>query len=159
MATGKRSRMLSFPTVNACSFVGERGFPQRSIAMLRRCLVIAFSLLLFFLAERQGAAANWHAVSDEERRLTAADIGDPEADAAILFREGHLDDTSPDGTTLRVYLRIKIFNERGRRYADVQLPYRVELGRITDVSARTIRADGSVIDVTSRDIFDRVMLK
>ena len=127
--------------------------------MLRRCMVIAFSLLLFFLAERQGAAADWHAVSDEERRLTAADIGDPEADAAILFREGHLDDTSPDGTTLRVYMRIKIFNERGRRYADVQLPYRVELGRITDVSARTIRADGSFIDVTSRDIFDRVMLK
>jgi Domain of Unknown Function with PDB structure (DUF3857)/Transglutaminase-like superfamily len=127
--------------------------------MLRRCIVIAFSLLLFFLAERQGAAADWHTVSDEEMKLTAADIGDPEADAAILFREGHLDDTSPDGTTLRVYMRIKIFNERGRRYADVQLPYRVELGRITDVSARTIRADGSAIDVTSRDIFDRVMLK
>jgi hypothetical protein len=127
--------------------------------MLRRCMVIAFSLLVFFLAEREGAAADWYAVSDEEMKLTAADIGDPEADAAILFREGHLDDTSPDGTTLRVYMRIKIFNERGRRYADVQLPYRVELGRITDVSARTIRADGSVIDVTSRDIFDRVTLK
>jgi transglutaminase-like putative cysteine protease len=127
--------------------------------MLRRCMVIAFSLLGFILAGRGGAAADWYAISDEEMRLTASDIGDPEADAAILFREGHLDDTSADGTTLRVYMRIKIFNERGRRYRDVQLPYRVELGRITDVSARTIRADRSVVEVTSRDIFDRVTLK
>ncbi|MEN3334432.1 MAG: hypothetical protein V7641_3797 [Blastocatellia bacterium] len=127
--------------------------------MLHRCMVIAFSLLWFILAARAGVAADWHPVSDEEMKLTAADIGDPEADAAILFREGRIDDTSLDGTTLRVYLRIKIFNERGRRYTDVQLPYRVELGRITDVSARTIRADGSVIDVASHDIFDRVTLK
>jgi Domain of Unknown Function with PDB structure (DUF3857)/Transglutaminase-like superfamily len=128
------------------------------MTMLRRCLMIAFSLLLMILAER-ASAADWHAVSDDEMKLTAADIGDPEADAAILFREGRLDDSGPDGTTLRVYLRIKIFNERGRRYADVQLPYRVEQGRITDVSARTIRADGSVIEVTGRDIFDRVTLR
>ncbi len=127
--------------------------------MPRRCPSIAFSLLLLILLARASAAADWRAVSDDEMKLTAADIGDPEADAAILFREGRLDDTAPDGTTLRVYLRIKIFTERGRRYADVQLPYRVEQGRITDVSARTIRADGSVIEVTGRDIFDRVMLK
>jgi len=127
--------------------------------MLCRWMMVAFSLLFLLLAEGESAAADWHAISDEEMKLTAADIGDPEADAAILFREGRLDDTSPEGTTLRVYLRIKIFNERGRRYADVQLPYRVELGRITSVSARTIRADGSVIEVASRDIFDRVTLK
>jgi hypothetical protein len=82
-----------------------------------RWMIIAFSLLFIFLAAGEGAAADWRAVSDEEMRLTAADIGDPEADAAILFREGRLDDTMPEGTTLHVYLRIKIFNERGRRCA------------------------------------------
>ena len=65
----------------------------------------------------------------------------------MLFREGELNDNNPEGTSLKVYIRIKIFNERGRRYADVQLPYRVELGRITDVSARTIRPDGTSVEV------------
>ena len=91
--------------------------------------------------------------------MTAAAVGDPDADAAILFREGELNDTYPDGTSLKVYIRIKIFNDRGRRYAEVQLPYKVELGRVSDVQARTIRPDGSVVDVESRDIFNKVVLK
>lgn len=127
--------------------------------MLRRWLIVAFNLIFLTLAARASAAADWRAVTDEELKLKAADIGDPEADAVVLFREGRLDDTSTDGTTMRVYMRLKILNERGRRYADVELPYRVELGRITDVSARTIRPDGSIIEVTGRDIFDRVTLR
>ncbi|HKP88248.1 MAG TPA: DUF3857 domain-containing protein, partial [Blastocatellia bacterium] len=91
--------------------------------------------------------------------MTAAAIGDPEADAAMLFREGELNDNFPEGTVFKVYIRIKIFNDRGRRYGDTQLPYRVELGRITDVSARTVRPDGSAVEVAGRDIFDRVILK
>ena len=74
-------------------------------------------------------------------------------------REGELNDTYTDGTSLKVYIRIKTFNDRGRRYAEVQLPYRVELGGISDVQARTIRPDGSMIEVESRDVFDKVLLK
>jgi hypothetical protein len=91
--------------------------------------------------------------------MTAAAIGDPEADAAILFREGELNDNYVEGTTLKLYIRIKIFNERGRRFTDVQLPYKVEVGRVTDVSARTIRPDGSVVEVAGRDIFDKVVAR
>jgi transglutaminase-like putative cysteine protease len=91
--------------------------------------------------------------------MTATALGIPDADAAILFREGELNDTYTDGTSLKVYIRIKTFNDRGRRYAEVQLPYRVELGRISDVQARTIRPDGSMIEVEPRDVFDKVLLK
>ena len=51
--------------------------------MLRRCLVVVSSLLFLLLAARQGLAADWHAVTGEETKMTAADTGDPEADAAI----------------------------------------------------------------------------
>ena len=91
--------------------------------------------------------------------MTPRALGDPDADAAILFRDGELNDTYLDGTSLKIYIRIKIFNDRGRRYAEVQLPYRVELGRLSDVHARTIRPDGSSIEVEARDIFDKVVLK
>jgi transglutaminase-like putative cysteine protease len=127
--------------------------------MLRQWILLLLILFFAYVGERRTAAANWRPVTAQELKMTAAAIGDPEADAAMLFREGELNDTYPDGTSLKVYIRIKIFNDRGRRYGDVQLPYRVELGRITDVSARTVRPDGSIAEVAGRDIFDRVILR
>jgi transglutaminase-like putative cysteine protease len=127
--------------------------------MRRRWSLLALILIFAHGEAPKSAAANWKPVTAEELALTAAAIGDPEADAAILFREGELNDTYADGTSLKVYIRIKIFNDRGRRYRDVQLPYKVELGRITDVSARTVRPDGTAIEVAGRDIFDRVTLR
>ncbi|HVG20727.1 MAG TPA: DUF3857 and transglutaminase domain-containing protein, partial [Blastocatellia bacterium] len=131
---------------------------QRAIFMLRRWI----PLLLIILSAQGaggGVASSWRTVTEQDLAMTADAIGDPEADAAILFREGELNDKYAEGTSLKSYLRIKIFNERGRRYKDVQLPYKVELGRVTDVSARTIRPDGSVVEVAGRDIFDKVLMK
>jgi hypothetical protein len=91
--------------------------------------------------------------------MTADITKDSQADAAILFRQGELNDNGPDGTNLKVYIRIKIFTELGRRYSDVQLPYKQELGKITDVRARTIRPDGSIVEVADRDIRDIVLLR
>jgi hypothetical protein len=127
--------------------------------MLRR-FVALLSILAFVPAfEQTRAASGWRPVTPEELHMRAADIGDPEADAAILFREGELNDNAPEGTSLKVYIRIKIFSDRGRRYGNVQLPYKVELGKINDVHARTIRPDGSVVDVDGRDIHDRLLVK
>ncbi|HWP44307.1 MAG TPA: DUF3857 domain-containing protein, partial [Blastocatellia bacterium] len=127
--------------------------------MLRRLIALLPLLILAPVSERPGAASGWRPVTPEELSMTAADIGDPEADAAILFREGELNDNDPEGTSLKVYIRIKIFNDRGRRYGDVQLPYKVELGKINDVHARTIRPDGTRVEVNERDIFDRMLVK
>ncbi len=111
--------------------------------MFRFWTILFFILTLLMASGRPSVGANWKSVSPQELKMKASDIGDPDADAAILFREGELNDNNAEGTGLKVYIRIKIFNERGRRYADVQLPYRVEQGRITDVHARTIRPDGT----------------
>ncbi len=127
--------------------------------MFRFWIVFLSVLAFVMLAGRSGAGATWRPVSPQELKMKAADIGDPEADAAILFREGELNDNNAEGTGLKVYIRIKIFNERGRRYADVQLPYRLEQGRITDVHARTIRPDGTPVEVEDRDIFDKLLVK
>ncbi len=129
------------------------------MVILRRWIAFLSVLAFAQAAEASPAASNWRPITAEDLKLTAATIGDPDADAAILFREGHLNDNGPDPTNLRVYIRIKVFNERGRRYTDVQLPYRAELGRISDVTARTIRPDGSIVEVGDRDIFDVVLLK
>lgn len=126
--------------------------------MLRLWLFF-ISILAFAHASANRCAANWRPVTPQELNMTAAALGIPDADAAILFREGELNDTYADGTSLKVYIRIKTFNDRGRRYGEVQLPYRVELGRISDVQARTIRPDGSMVEVEGRDVFDKILLK
>jgi hypothetical protein len=128
--------------------------------MLRR-FVILVSLFAFayYGSQPTAAAGGWKPVTPQDMKITATEIGDPEADAAILFREGTLNDDENDGTSLKLYIRIKIFNDRGRRYGDIQLPYKVELGKITDVQARTIRPDGTVLEVEGRDIFDKLIFK
>ena len=117
------------------------------------------ALPVFALAARHAprTGVGWKAVTLGDLRITATDIGEPGADAAILFREGELDDDD-QGTSLKVYVRVKIFTEHGRRYADVQLPYRTDLGKIVEVHARTVRPDGSIVPVDSRDIFDKLLL-
>jgi transglutaminase-like putative cysteine protease len=127
--------------------------------MLRVWILLIAILALGHASASPCPAANWKPVTPQELKMTAGALGDPDADAAILFRDGELNDTYLDGTSLKVYIRIKIFNDRGRRYAEVQLPYRLELGRVSDVHARTIRPDGSPIEVEPRDIFDKVILK
>jgi hypothetical protein len=104
------------------------------------------------------AGSGWRPVTPQDRNITAADIGDPEADAAILFREGDLDDDDAEGTSLKVYVRIKVFTDRGRRYGDVQLPYRAELGRINDVHARTVHPDSKEFPVEGREIYDKLLV-
>lgn len=101
----------------------------------------------------------WREVTAQDLALDSSAIGDPDADAAILFREGELNDNDPEGTSLKLYVRIKIFTEQGRRYADIRLPYRSDLGKITDLSARTVKTDGSEVQVADRDIYDNVVMK
>jgi hypothetical protein len=120
-------------------------------------LILPFLLALGLFVPASKGSSGWKPISDSDLRITAAEIGDPDADAAILFREGELDDDESDGTSLKIYVRIKIFNERGRRFADIQLPYRVDLGKITDVHGRTVKPDGTPLDVENKDIFDKLV--
>ena len=48
----------------------------------------------------------------------------------------------------------KIFNERGREIANVHLPYNSAFEKIKILRARTIKPDGTVVDVRSSDIRD-----
>ena len=108
--------------------------------------------------ERKGpSAAAWKPIKPEDFKMIAADTGDPGAEAAILFREGDLNDDAAEGTSLKVYVRLKIFTQAGRRYGDVQLPYRPGEVGISDVHARTVRPDGRAVDVESKDIFDKLV--
>jgi len=104
--------------------------------------------------------ADWRPVSPEELALKQSK-SDPNADAECLFRDVRIENNflgSIQNQTTN-YIRFKIFNDRGReKYADRKIEY---FGRthVSDVSARTIHPDGTIIDVKKDAIFDKVEIK
>ena len=82
----------------------------------------------------------------------------PGAPAIILYRQVDRDDTglSPHENN---FVRIKILNEEGRKRADIEIPFFKESGmKIVKLKARTIHADGSVINFEGKP-FDKSIVK
>ena len=67
----------------------------------------------------------------------------PGAPAVILFRLVQHDDIYRSS---RNFVRIKIFNEEGLKYANVEIPFLKGAESVANVSARTIRPDGSIVN-------------
>lgn len=129
-----------------------------------------FAVLLFLFAgftQIVFADDPWQAVSIEELAMKTPKI-EPDADAEALFWEVYMADEVENGTprtVLRHYLRIKIFTEKGRENnSKVDIPFgRISgLGvsiKIQDIAARTIKSDGSIIELNPKDIFERDVIK
>lgn len=80
------------------------------------------------------------------------------ADAAILDWVRIDDDTVSNSSE---YYRIKILTEEGKRHAEVEIAYVPGYplyGKITDISARTIRPDGTIVPFDGK-IYDKVLFK
>jgi transglutaminase-like putative cysteine protease len=79
----------------------------------------------------------------------------PGAHAMILYRQEHID--SADSFS-KHYLRIKIFTKEGLQHANVEIPYLKGSDHITDIKARTIKPDGTVVEFKG-DVFDKVVYR
>jgi hypothetical protein len=99
-------------------------------------------------------AADWPPISPEDLSITSFKE-QPGAPALILLRE-ELDDDMNNFHS--VYERIKILTDAGRRYADVEIPYRRRSYTVGGISGRTVHADGSSIPFEGKP-FDKTVLK
>ena len=80
------------------------------------------------------------------------------ADAEAIFWEERIDDSSSD-LDHRHYVRVKIFTERGReKYSKFDIPYTKGI-KIKDLAARVTKPDGTSVEITEKDIFDREIVK
>ena len=106
---------------------------------------------------------SWPPVTDSER-ATKAPLVETDAGAEILEWRVHVaDDLLGDNRELqRVfyhYIRIKVFNEKGKEQtATIDLPYR-EPGAILEVSGRTIREDGSIVELDRKSVYKRDLVR
>src|SRR6266487_2809031 len=133
----------------------------RPATFLRGLTLLTFASLVLAAPVR---AADWKPIDAAELALKSPKV-QAGADAEALFWEirvaDEFDDTSDLGarTVFDHYVRIKIFTERGRdAYATVDLPYESGI-QIHDVAARTIKADGSVVELKKADTYERTIIK
>lgn len=103
-------------------------------------------------------AAEWKPVDPAELSLKTPTV-EKEADAEALFWEVRVDDGQQHELSLKNYIRIKVFNERGREsQSKVDLPY-FGYNQIKDIAARVIKPDGTIIELKKEDIFERTIVK
>src|SRR5262245_55926024 len=103
---------------------------------------ICFVALLLIVSSPVFAQSDFVPPSPEELAMKEDPTGSG-APAMILYRESITDD---DRSYRWEYVRIKIFNEKGRdKYSNIELEYIEDFLEIVDIKARTIRPDGVIV--------------
>src|ERR1700733_9370692 len=87
--------VISSPPINTPAKTRSKMLPLGPLAS-----VLAALLIMLFVGGAIGrASSGWKPLGADDLDVTAASIGYPDADAAILLREGDLDDDSSEGTS------------------------------------------------------------
>jgi hypothetical protein len=117
--------------------------------------LLVFSLFAFavFSTDRL-FADSWTQPTQEELKMTEEPAA-PGAAAIYLYREERADDKL-HGHNL--YVRLKILTEKGKDYADVEIPYEGRSFTIRAVEGRTIHSDGTIIPFTGKP-YDKMLEK
>jgi hypothetical protein len=104
----------------------------------------------------------WLPITDADRQAKSP-VVDKDAGAEILLSRVHVsDEYLSSGDLQRVlfhYVRVKVFNSSAKeKVGTVDLPYR-EPGGINDVSGRTIKADGTILELDRKTVYKRDLVR
>lgn len=121
-------------------------------------LCVAFCLVTFNAATALAVGDEWRPLDPAELALKTSTI-EKDADAEALFWEVRLDDSQLGEFSLKHYIRIKVFTERGKEsQSKVDLPF-IGSARIKDIAARVIKPDGSILELKKDDVFEKTIVK
>lgn len=127
-------------------------------------LLLPLFLLFFGLVSPAAAFAgdDWRPVDPADLALKAP-VVEKDADAEAIFWEVKLDDNPEGDLIFNHYIRIKIFTERGREsQSKIDITFGNVFGsntKIQDIAARTIKPDGSIVELKKSDVFERTIVK
>jgi uncharacterized protein DUF3857 len=102
------------------------------------------------------AGDEWQPISPEELKMTTVPEA-PGAAAVYLYRQVDRKDMGR-GNTEYNYLRIKILTEEGRKYGNVEIVYPREQANISNIRARTIHPDGTILNFDGK-IYEQTIVK
>lgn len=114
---------------------------MRGFLISRRSgLILAAALCLTHFSSAR--ADDWLPISPNELRATSEPLA-PNAAAIYLYRQIDRDDSNH---WEKVYIRIKVLTDEGRSFGNVSIVFDKNAESIRDIEARTIRADGTIVD-------------
>ena len=138
--------------------------PLKTLPLVLRLVLFTLVIALLVTATILPSASVL-AGGEDWRPVDAADIAlkapivESNADAEAIFWDIRVDDGGANDLVLSHYVRIKIFNERGRdKHSKIDIPYFGGV-KIKDVAARTIRPDGSIVELMKDDILEKTVVK
>lgn len=108
---------------------------------MRKSFLLHAAALLFAAIVPAVTRAQFQPINPDELKMTS-DPKAPGADAEYLYYEEVDADVQHSST---YYERIKVFTEKGKEAATVEIPYWGDMYSIGGISGRTIHADGTVI--------------
>lgn len=113
---------------------------------MRTYALVRHLALLFVFATPALLCAQFQQPTDEELKMTA-DPKAPGAAAVYLY----IEEIDNDPIHFKsIYVRIKVLQEKGKELATVEIPYERRNFKITDIMARTIHSDGTVIPLVGK---------
>jgi hypothetical protein len=119
-------------------------------------LLLGFTCLV--LISRSASAQQWKPMDPAHLALKAP-VVEKDADAEALLWEVYINDSSDTTTDFTHLVRIKIFSERGKEsQSKIDIPYFTRI-QIKDIAGRTIKPDGTAIELKKDAIFDREIVK
>ena len=125
----------------------------------RRVYLLLALVLGVVLAQRKwwvAAGDEWQPITQEELKMTSVPEA-PGAPAVYLYRQVDRKDLGRSNTEYN-YLRIKILTEEGRKYGNVEIAYPREQANISNIRARTIHPDGTILNFDGK-VYDQTIVK
>jgi hypothetical protein len=119
-------------------------------------------LLAFLAPPVRAAGDDWKPIDPALLKMQSSMV-EKDADAEAIFWEVKMDDNPEGDLIFNHYLRVKVFTERGRESQSKIDIFYGKIGdsnvKITDIAGRTIKPDGSIVDLKKEDVFDRTVVK
>jgi transglutaminase-like putative cysteine protease len=126
------------------------------------CIGVVLTLGIVSSPGGTGYAAKWDPIDPKELALTSPSV-ERDADAEALLWDVQVADEfvahSDLQTVYQHHLRIKIFTDRAREaQSRVDIPHSGSV-RIRDVEGRSIKRDGTFVELKGSDVFERDLAK
>jgi hypothetical protein len=131
----------------------------------RRALAVVIAIGTVWLSPRAVRAADWEPIEPAQLAVTQPSV-DPQADVEALTWDIWVEDVLLAGaehtegqTHFKHRLRLKVFTERGLdTLKQVEIPFDTDTF-VQDVQARTVRPDGTIVELKKEDVLERTLVK
>jgi hypothetical protein len=116
---------------------------------------------MLFAAPAQAQVQSWKPIDPAHVELKAP-VVEKDADAEGIFWEIYYKDEFDGSNAYKIfsnYVRIKIFSQRGvENHGKVDIVY-ANRGDVRNIAARTIKPDGSIVEMKKDAVFDREIVR